>query len=160
MWSRLFYSYTWNSPSWSSSDDQKRIVTPAQAIKDGADYLVVGRPITQAASRRDAARRVVEGGINQLKKVRALFGVFVFFALITPALAVEERPVNFIFLIDVSGSMVLKSTMVTAADGTQVTLFEALRQALKQVAEDPRLINPKSRISFITFGTKITEKTD
>ncbi len=50
--------------------------------------------------------------------------------------------------------------MVTAADGTQVTLFEALRQALKQVAEDPRLINPKSRISFITFGTKITEKTD
>jgi len=47
-------------PAWSSSDDQKRIVTPAQAIKDGADYLVVGRPITQASSRRDAARRVVE----------------------------------------------------------------------------------------------------
>ncbi len=47
-------------PSWSSNDDQKRIVTPAQAIKDGADYLVIGRPITQASSRRDAARRIVE----------------------------------------------------------------------------------------------------
>ncbi|MBS1957464.1 MAG: orotidine-5'-phosphate decarboxylase [Cyanobacteria bacterium SZAS-4] len=47
-------------PAWSASDDQKRIVTPGQAIKDGADYLVVGRPITQASSRRDAARRVVE----------------------------------------------------------------------------------------------------
>lgn len=47
-------------PAWSSSDDQKRIVTPAQAIKDGSDYLVVGRPITQSSSRRDAARRVVE----------------------------------------------------------------------------------------------------
>lgn len=80
--------------------------------------------------------------------------------MIAPAWAVQERPVNFIFLIDVSGSMLFKTTMVTAADGTKVTLFEALRQALKQVAEDPRLINPKSRISFITFGTKITEKSD
>ncbi|MBS1957465.1 MAG: VWA domain-containing protein [Cyanobacteria bacterium SZAS-4] len=94
-----------------------------------------------------------------MKRLALCLAVF-FLALISPAFAIEERPVNFIFLIDVSGSMVLKSTMVTAADGTQVTLFEALRQALKQVAEDPRLINPKSRISFITFGTKITEKTD
>jgi orotidine-5'-phosphate decarboxylase len=47
-------------PAWSSKDDQKRIVTPAQAIKDGADYLVVGRPITQASNRLDAARRIVE----------------------------------------------------------------------------------------------------
>jgi orotidine-5'-phosphate decarboxylase len=47
-------------PAWSSTDDQKRIVTPSQAIKDGADYLVVGRPITQASNRRDAARKVVE----------------------------------------------------------------------------------------------------
>ena len=29
-------------------NDQKRIVTPNQAIKDGADYLVIGRPITEA----------------------------------------------------------------------------------------------------------------
>jgi orotidine-5'-phosphate decarboxylase len=47
-------------PQWSSADDQKRIVTPGQAIKDGADYLVIGRPITQAASRKDAAKRIVE----------------------------------------------------------------------------------------------------
>lgn len=47
-------------PDWSSSDDQKRIVTPAQAMRDGADYLVIGRPITKASSRRDAARRIVE----------------------------------------------------------------------------------------------------
>jgi len=31
-----------------SADDQKRITTPAQAIKNGSDYLVIGRPITQA----------------------------------------------------------------------------------------------------------------
>lgn len=90
----------------------------------------------------------------------ALLLAFLCVSLVLPVFAAEERPVNFIFLIDVSGSMVLKSTMVTAADGTQVTLFESLRQALKQVAADERLINPKSRISFITFGTKITEKTD
>lgn len=48
-----------------------------------------------------------------------------------PASANEERPVNFIFLIDVSGSMLYKSEMVKAVDGSQVTLFEALRQALE-----------------------------
>jgi len=31
-----------------SKDDQTRVVTPEQAIKDGADYIVVGRPITAA----------------------------------------------------------------------------------------------------------------
>ena len=30
------------------SDDQKRITTPQQAIRNGADYLVIGRPVTQA----------------------------------------------------------------------------------------------------------------
>jgi orotidine-5'-phosphate decarboxylase len=33
-----------------STDDQKRIVTPTEAIRRGADYLVIGRPITGAAS--------------------------------------------------------------------------------------------------------------
>lgn len=34
-------------PSWSTEDDQKRTVTPAQAIREGADFIVVGRSITQ-----------------------------------------------------------------------------------------------------------------
>ncbi|MBB1299752.1 orotidine-5'-phosphate decarboxylase [Pseudoalteromonas sp. SR44-8] len=36
-------------PAGSDAGDQKRIMTPKQAIEDGSDYLVVGRPITQAA---------------------------------------------------------------------------------------------------------------
>ena len=32
-----------------AQDDQARIVTPEAAVRDGADYLVIGRPITQAA---------------------------------------------------------------------------------------------------------------
>lgn len=86
--------------------------------------------------------------------------LIVLFSCLMPVLANEERPVNFIFLIDVSGSMLYKSEMVKAADGSQVTLFEALRQALEQIVQDPRLINAKSQTSFITFGTKVTEKTE
>ncbi|NNC65921.1 MAG: orotidine-5'-phosphate decarboxylase [Gammaproteobacteria bacterium] len=41
-----------------SQDDQKRIVTPALAIKRGADYLVVGRPIRSAPSPRAAAEAI------------------------------------------------------------------------------------------------------
>jgi orotidine-5'-phosphate decarboxylase len=42
-----------------SADDHKRDATPAQAIARGADYLVVGRPITQADDPAAAARRIV-----------------------------------------------------------------------------------------------------
>ncbi len=38
--------------------DQKRVVTPAQASRDGASVLVIGRPITQAADPLDAARAI------------------------------------------------------------------------------------------------------
>jgi orotidine-5'-phosphate decarboxylase len=43
----------------SSTDDQKRIATPGAAIRDGADYLVVGRPITKAPDPKRAARDIV-----------------------------------------------------------------------------------------------------
>lgn len=39
--------------------DQKRISTPYDAIRSGADYLVIGRPITQSASPRDKARSII-----------------------------------------------------------------------------------------------------
>jgi len=40
--------------------DQKRVMTPAQAKEIGSDYIVVGRPITQAADPVAAYRRCVE----------------------------------------------------------------------------------------------------
>jgi orotidine-5'-phosphate decarboxylase len=46
-------------PAGAAAGDQKRIATPAQAIADGADYLVVGRPVTQAADPRAAAEAIV-----------------------------------------------------------------------------------------------------
>jgi orotidine-5'-phosphate decarboxylase len=42
-------------PAGAASGDQKRIMTPARAISAGTDYLVVGRPITEAADPRAAA---------------------------------------------------------------------------------------------------------
>lgn len=45
-------------PSGSPSSDQKRVGTPAQAVRDGATYLVVGRPIRDAFDRRAAARQI------------------------------------------------------------------------------------------------------
>jgi orotidine-5'-phosphate decarboxylase len=49
-------------PEWSlvPGDDQKRIMTPFKAIREGADYIVVGRPIRQAEDPAAAARQVVE----------------------------------------------------------------------------------------------------
>ena len=45
-------------PAGSSSGDQKRIMTPARAIAAGADYLVVGRPVTEAADPKAAAESI------------------------------------------------------------------------------------------------------
>lgn len=47
-------------PESSAADDQRRIMTPAQAIAAGSDYLVVGRPVTQAADPSLACRQILE----------------------------------------------------------------------------------------------------
>lgn len=53
-------------PKWSLSakDDQKRIMTPADAIKKGSDFIVIGRPILEAEkfgmARKDAAKKVLD----------------------------------------------------------------------------------------------------
>ena len=49
-------------PAWTivDQDDQKRIVTPADAVKNGADYVVIGRPIRDAKNPQDAAKQVAE----------------------------------------------------------------------------------------------------
>ena len=46
-------------PAGAASGDQKRIATPRQAILDGADHIVVGRPVWQAADPAAAARAVI-----------------------------------------------------------------------------------------------------
>ncbi len=45
-------------PDWAANDDQKRIVTPRQAIIDGASYLVIGRPITQHSDPAEALQLI------------------------------------------------------------------------------------------------------
>lgn len=46
-------------PAWAGADDQKRFTTPREAIDAGADYLVIGRPITGAEDPRKAAEKIV-----------------------------------------------------------------------------------------------------
>lgn len=46
-------------PAGSAKGDQKRAMTPARAVAAGADYLVVGRPILEAADPRAAAQAVI-----------------------------------------------------------------------------------------------------
>jgi orotidine-5'-phosphate decarboxylase len=45
-------------PVWAAAQDQKRILTPAQALQAGASHLVIGRPITGATDPAEAARLV------------------------------------------------------------------------------------------------------
>jgi orotidine-5'-phosphate decarboxylase len=47
-------------PSWSAANDQKRFTTPIEALKSGADYLVIGRPITADPDPRAAVERLLE----------------------------------------------------------------------------------------------------
>ncbi len=47
-------------PAWSEKNDQKRITTPSEAIALGADYIVIGRPITGAADPVEAAHKIIQ----------------------------------------------------------------------------------------------------
>lgn len=47
-------------PHWWTSDDQKRYLTPREAISRGADYLVIGRPVTRAANPSEAAQLIYQ----------------------------------------------------------------------------------------------------
>jgi orotidine-5'-phosphate decarboxylase len=47
-------------PAWAGQDDQKRIMTPAEAFAAGTDYIVVGRPVLKAADRREAVKKILE----------------------------------------------------------------------------------------------------
>ena len=51
-------------PSGAAHGDQKRVVTPADAIRAGASHLVVGRPITGAVDRKAAAEAILAEMIN------------------------------------------------------------------------------------------------
>jgi orotidine-5'-phosphate decarboxylase len=47
-------------PSWAEVGDQRRIMTPGQAFQAGADYLVIGRPITAAANPVETWERICQ----------------------------------------------------------------------------------------------------
>jgi orotidine-5'-phosphate decarboxylase len=57
-------------PSWSvTKDDQKRITTPKEAIKNGANYIVVGRPILKAENPEKAASMLLEG-LEEIEEIQ------------------------------------------------------------------------------------------
>jgi len=47
-------------PAWAAKGDQKRVVTPEQAIASGADYIVIGRPVTRAKNKTEAVSKLLE----------------------------------------------------------------------------------------------------
>ncbi len=47
-------------PTFASQDDQKRVTTPGDALRSGADYLVIGRPISAADNPAEAAKLILD----------------------------------------------------------------------------------------------------
>ncbi|HET6420140.1 MAG TPA: orotidine-5'-phosphate decarboxylase [Geobacteraceae bacterium] len=56
-------------PAFASSDDQKRIMTPAEAVNAGSDYLVIGRPISAAPEPLAAIEAIIDE-ITQAKPIK------------------------------------------------------------------------------------------
>ncbi len=46
-------------PGWAPANDQKRFTTPREAVQNGADYLVIGRPITAHPDPREAVQKII-----------------------------------------------------------------------------------------------------
>lgn len=55
-------------PQWAATNDQQRIMTPKDAIKNGCDFLVVGRPITKSENPLKAAKMVEEEIFEGMKE--------------------------------------------------------------------------------------------
>jgi len=47
-------------PAWAGKDDQKRVMSPGEAVAAGADYIVVGRPVLKSPDRRSAVRKIIQ----------------------------------------------------------------------------------------------------
>jgi orotidine-5'-phosphate decarboxylase len=58
-------------PEWAAKDDQKRIMTPGEAVHAGADYIVVGRPVLKAEDRKSAVRMIIQEISSYRDSVRA-----------------------------------------------------------------------------------------
>ncbi len=56
-------------PTWAAQGDQSRVMTPYDAIQAGADYLVIGRPITQPPPEIGSPRAALEKIINELERM-------------------------------------------------------------------------------------------
>ena len=47
-------------PNFATNDDQKRVMSPGEAIRQGADYLVIGRPITHSDDKLSVVKQILE----------------------------------------------------------------------------------------------------
>jgi orotidine-5'-phosphate decarboxylase len=70
-WPAGFFVVPGIRPEGADLADQKRVVTPAQALRDGADVLVIGRPVTAAADPAHAIRAIAEGLKSEEARMQA-----------------------------------------------------------------------------------------